>query len=200
MRSLRDPIYFVDIGWPGMNLIHLQELADRLNELDTNRNLPVRYRKAWELARAVATCMVPDPRLEISTRASGQVDGELPTAESFTKAIEMFHSSFKRPAVLLHVDGDMTNAGLEFTIGAKLPGRWESSSDGAAAMLWAYFFFGSGWKRLKRCQVCAAWIVAKAKNKIVRFCPKCDRWKYWSYERRLHSPNFRRRQSRTKRL
>jgi hypothetical protein len=174
----------------------LQQLADWFNEVKSDCTLPAKDRRARELAIAIANCLVPyvekDPRDDPRKRSR-------PSKAQWEQAMKLFHSSFKKFAVwpylvLVGNDEHSYEVWTEFQV----PAHQENPFVTMAARLWIHFFHEKGWQRMKRCQVCGAWIVARSKNKIVRFCSKCNRWKYWSWERRVNSPNFRRRQPRTR--
>jgi hypothetical protein len=59
-------------------------------------------------------------------------------------------------------------------------------------LLWAYYFQGEGWKRLKRCPHCKRWFVDQNRNRNKVHCSNDCKWKFWSRERKREHGHYKR--------
>ena len=141
--------------------------------------------------------VVPDPHHKQEEFTTLLTQESPPSLE---KAIDYFNAFFRNDLVRLCLwtrkkgDGFVVLPGMEAPRNSKAPLVSE-----AASVLWWHFFHDEGWERMHRCRLCRKWIVAKGRNKVIRYCRRgCSSDKYWTWKRRHQSPKFGKRKKHKK--
>jgi hypothetical protein len=170
----------------------LQDLANRFNRLRAPETLAPQEREPWVLAERIADCVVadstpePDEYTTILTRRS-------PSLES---AINLFNFDARNVPVRLSLS--LPRKGDKREVLPIISPQLDSTAPDtawSAILLWWFFFHEKGWKRMHRCRVCKKWIVARARNMVMRYCPTCSPDKYWTWKQRITSPNYGKRKN-----
>lgn len=166
----------------------LQYIADQLNALRTPEKLGSDERDAWDLAERVASGVVPDPLYKPDTEHTTILGRVSPP--SLETAVDRFNMYFAHDPVRLCLWPPAKGYDLEVLPGFEAPKESKAPRTAmTAAFLWWHFFHDEGWKRVHRCQECRKWIVARGRNKVIRFCsPDCT-WKHWNWKQRENHPN-----------